>query len=44
VTDVTEDDGVQPKHALEIEASLKGRKRKFFITASEFSNMGRVIE
>ena len=44
VTDVTEDDGVQPRRALEIEASLKDRKRRFLVTASEFSNMGWVIE
>ncbi|TKJ32881.1 MAG: hypothetical protein CEE38_21920 [Planctomycetes bacterium B3_Pla] len=42
--DILSDDGVEESHLLEIEASLKGRQRRFMLSASKFSGMAWPVE
>jgi hypothetical protein len=44
LTNVIEDDGVEKKHVLEIEARLRDRSRRFFIAAADFPKMVWPIE
>jgi hypothetical protein len=44
LTNVTEDDGVEKKNVLEIEARCRGRKKHFFVPASEFPKMTWPLE
>ena len=44
VADIVEDDGVDPKNVLEIEAQCHGRKWKFRVPASGFTSMNWAIE
>jgi hypothetical protein len=44
IADVVKDDGVEEERVLEIEASLKGRQRRFRLPAGRFAPMNWVIE
>jgi hypothetical protein len=44
VSDIIEDDGIDPKHVLEIEACCRRGKRTFCVPASEFTKMNWAIE
>jgi hypothetical protein len=43
-TSIEEDDGVETRHSMEIEARLNGRERQVHVPASDFANLNRVIE
>jgi len=44
VADIAEDDGADVRHALEIEARLKGRAYRFTVPGSQFANMNWVLD
>jgi hypothetical protein len=44
VADIAEDDGAEIRQALEIEATLKGRVRRFSVPGSQFASMNWVLD